>query len=373
MDRWYEKTEPHVRRPIRQHLKDLRHLLAIRLLAVMKNTKSGAKSHVDMTGLPDFWRGMTRVGAGHLCAAAAPDFVLNVADVGSVGGLHKRWRHYRPVLCGTRFDPREETSSGQPGVAGQDYISHCAIGAADGEATLYVTRRSTMTSTLRPDAAFLKRFLDKPEHTQIIAEEPLAVRALDDVAADAGFLVDVLKADIQGGELGVLQGAKRCLGADTLFVEVEVSFLRRYADQPLFADIQSHLDGFGFELIDLHRIKRYRHVNRAGVENVGLGHGQRAGRLAFADAHFLISEDEFARRLASCADDRQRANLVLKAILTLAVYGKPDLAARWFDLYRDLFSAAQCTDLELGFDAFRRRRYTMGRLHRVFDKWGGRI
>lgn len=52
----------------------------------------------------------------------------------------------------------------------------------------------------------------------------------------------------------------------------------------------------GFELIELHRLKRYRTRNALGIANVGLRGGQRAGRIAYGDAIFLRTEPDLMAR-----------------------------------------------------------------------------
>ena len=85
--------------------------------------------------------------------------------------------------------------------------------------------------------------------------EQVPIERLDALAKADGFVPDVLKIDVQGGELQVLAGAETSL-ASTLLAEVEVSYFTRYVGQPLFGDIANHMEARGFELIDLLGIKR---------------------------------------------------------------------------------------------------------------------
>lgn len=307
-----------------------------------------------------------------LVAAAGDRFTLVVADVGSLGGLHARWRPFRPVVAGALFDPREALVAGDRPVRGRDFICRTALGAGEDAARLFITRRPTMTSTLRPDPALMSRFLDKEAHTEIIGEQALRLRSLDAVTAEAGWCPDVLKVDIQGGELAVLRGAASCLKQGILLVETEVSFFERYLGQPLFRDIEAFLAGLGFEFIDFHRMKRYRHVNASRVTDHALGLGQRAGRLAFADAYFLLREDTAATRLAALGPDA-RADLVLKAVMILIAYGKADLAARWFDRFGEVLSPAARARIAATFRWIRRRRFGPDRWRRLLDYFGKRI
>jgi hypothetical protein len=111
-----------------------------------------------------------------------------------------------------------------------------------------------------------------------------------------------------------------------LLAEIEVSFFERYEGQPVFADIEAHMRARGFELIELSRVKRYRAANSLGIRNVGLGKGQRAGRIAYGDAIFLRREEDMLAQ----AEADEGAGL-LRTIVALLAYGKPDLAARLLD------------------------------------------
>ncbi len=301
-----------------------------------------------------------------LLAAAGADFALTVVDAGGAGGLHPRWRAFRPIVAGVLFDPREEASGSTKIERGRDAVLRAALGAADGAGTLHITRMGNMSSLLPPNAALLARFGKKPAHAEVIARESLRVRPLDDVAREFGFAADVVKADTQGAELEVLKGAAETLERSALFVEAEVSFLERYSGQPVFRDIEGFLASFGFELIDFHRLKRYRSANRSGIGNLGLGLGRRAGRIAYGDAFFLLKEDEAARRIERL-DPAARARFTLKSLIILAVYGKADLAARWFDVFGAHLDDARKSAAARYLKRLGSRRLTTGHLHHVAD------
>jgi FkbM family methyltransferase len=77
--------------------------------------------------------------------------------------------------------------------------------------------------------------------------------------------IHILKMDVQGGELLVLQGSKKMLengNIDMIFTEVE--FLEMYKNQPLMKDIESFLKPYGFTL---HKI--YNTANENGVPVAG--------------------------------------------------------------------------------------------------------
>ncbi|MCL5781985.1 MAG: FkbM family methyltransferase [Patescibacteria group bacterium] len=61
--------------------------------------------------------------------------------------------------------------------------------------------------------------------------------------------IDILKIDVQGGELLVLEGAKDKLkNGEVTLIYTEVEFSPLYVNQPLFNDIEKYLLEFGFKL-----------------------------------------------------------------------------------------------------------------------------
>lgn len=65
--------------------------------------------------------------------------------------------------------------------------------------------------------------------------------------------IDILKMDIQGGELAALSGASGLLNSQEIkIVYAEVYFVQQYESEPLFHDVSKFLYGFGFTLQDLY-------------------------------------------------------------------------------------------------------------------------
>ena len=299
--------------------------------------------------------------AGLLCNVPS-SLEIVVADVGSAGGLAKRWRPVERVVSPLLFEPR---AGGDLRTDGRARVFPVALGAAPGTARLNLTALGNMSSTLLPNRELLSRFRKKPQHAKVVGTTEIPVDTLDNIARAAGLAVDVLKVDTQGSELDVLTGAEESLSSSVLFAEVEVSFMERYHGQGLLSDVQQRLGRHGFELIDLYRIKRYRHANSAGIGNISLGGGQRAGRIAYADAWFFLNDEALQARVRRLDQGAQAA--VLKAVLILLVYGKPDMAARTFDILaqhiepdlRDRWSAA--------LRRLARASYGFQNLHHVVD------
>ena len=116
----------------------------------------------------------------------------------------------------------------------------------DGKAhTIHFCAASGLTSLLKPNLKLLDLLHGFPEWARIIKTEEVMTRRLDDVPEAAGF--DLLKIDIQGAELMVMQNAVASL-KNALFIQTEVEFLPLYVDQPLFSDVDLFLRQHGFIL-----------------------------------------------------------------------------------------------------------------------------
>ena len=64
-----------------------------------------------------------------------------------------------------------------------------------------------------------------------------------------------LKLDVQGAEIDVLAGAKRCL-SKTSFILLEASLLNYNSGAPLFAEVIDYLQKLNFVLFDICEMKR---------------------------------------------------------------------------------------------------------------------
>lgn len=126
-------------------------------------------------------------------------------------------------------------------------IVPCALGDANRLVEFNVTRNLVSSSRLKP-AEIKKKY------------HGLNVKVEDVIQVDMNRLdkhlphvesIDVLKLDIQGGELDALVGCGQLLGRIKL-IYVEVEFVSLYEGQPLFSDIDTFLREHGFKLYNLY-------------------------------------------------------------------------------------------------------------------------
>jgi len=110
--------------------------------------------------------------------------------------------------------------------------------------TLYVAaEESGMTSLLKPDSKVLRFFNGFELFGKILRSEEVSTRRLDDVAGVPK--IDLLKMDIQGSELSVLKNGIEKL-ADCVAIQLEVSFICLYENQPPFGEVDVWLRQQGF-------------------------------------------------------------------------------------------------------------------------------
>jgi FkbM family methyltransferase len=107
------------------------------------------------------------------------------------------------------------------------------------------------------------RYWEGPAET--VRRQQVHTVSLDKFSADRRLeTVDILKMDIQGGELRALEGAAGLLGRGAISViALEVLFKPLYKAQPLFWDVSDHLRSFGYGLhglFECHYHSRNPHV-----------------------------------------------------------------------------------------------------------------
>lgn len=155
---------------------------------------------------------------------------------------------YKPMLDAglchvTGFEPQQEALAELQRKKGphERYLPY-AVG--DGNThTLNICRASGMTSLFEPDPATLGLFEVLKPLGEVVRQVEVPTRKLNDVSEIEQL--DFLKIDIQGGELAVFKSGGGKL-AQTVAVQVEISFITLYKDQPGMGEIDIELRAQGF-------------------------------------------------------------------------------------------------------------------------------
>jgi FkbM family methyltransferase len=217
------------------------------------------------------------------------------------------------------FEPQPEAFARLQGRDPQreQYFPH-AIGSP-GQHQLRIYEGSGFASTYAIDETSIDFIANERwrDGTRLRETIDLELTALDDVPDLPAF--DLLKIDVQGGELAVFESGRRSLSS-ALCVIPEVSFFPLYDGAPSFADVHQELVAQGFALHKFMFQKSvHLHGSQSGEESV------RASRSQLVDGDAVYLRD--LRGLADFSSV-QVAKLVL---LATYVFDSPDLAVRGLD------------------------------------------
>jgi FkbM family methyltransferase len=208
---------------------------------------------------------------------------LSVVDAGALFGLQPELEPIAHRVDAVAFEPdanecaRLNERAQREGLR-QRFIP-VAIGGADEQRVLNVTRQPASSSLLEPNAQYFARFPNS-ERMDVVERVPVEVRDLDGVLAELGVAPEYLKLDVHGVESEVLRGlsAERC--HRLLGVHVEIAVAPHWVGQSSLGEIDSLIRERGLEL---YSIRRYS-SRRAGFDATRLAS---RGQLSFIEALYL--------------------------------------------------------------------------------------
>lgn len=125
-------------------------------------------------------------------------------------------------------------------------VVHRAALAAHGGTLAMKRMRSDPTSSTLTPSALARRY--QGARVDVVEELEVLALPLADAVAEP---IDVLKLDLQGGELAALRGLGGRL-AEVRLLLTEVEFAPLYDGQPLFSDVEQYLRKAGFRLFHLY-------------------------------------------------------------------------------------------------------------------------
>jgi FkbM family methyltransferase len=199
-----------------------------------------------------------------------------IMDVGAnKGDTALKYRAKFPkaeIFC---FEPFPDSVTALQQAVGSDKRTHVvpmAVTNESGHRTFYVNHAAATNSLLpRPESA--RRYYAQKAGPRGSIQVPATT--LDDyVAQHPSSAPQILKFDIQGGEMLALQGAQQLLHSGRVhLIYTEIFFVPHYEAAPLFHDIWSHLAQHGYSLFDIYNLHRARN-----------------GQIRFGDALFVSPE-----------------------------------------------------------------------------------
>jgi FkbM family methyltransferase len=156
------------------------------------------------------------------------------------------------------FEPDPESSAKAVAnvvAPGQFELVEAGLGKARGRAEFFRGSNSQTHSLLpRPDSGLRPYY---PEAASLAGGSYVDVVSLDDECEARGIeKLDLVKLDLQGGELSALAGAARLLASGAIRVLiVEAAFVTKYKDQPLLWEIWGYMHSTGYSLYSLEDVK----------------------------------------------------------------------------------------------------------------------
>jgi FkbM family methyltransferase len=208
---------------------------------------------------------------------------LSVVDAGALFGLQPELEPIAHRVDAVAFEPDADECSRLNDRAKREGLRQrfipVAVGGADEQRVLNVTRQPASSSLLEPNTEYFARF-PNAERMDVVERVPVEVRDLDGVLEELGVAPEYLKLDVHGVETEVLQGlsAERC--RRLLGVHVEVAIAPHWIGQSSLGEIDSLLRERGLEL---YSIRRYS-SRRMGFDATRLAS---RGQLSFIEALYL--------------------------------------------------------------------------------------
>ncbi len=169
-----------------------------------------------------------------------------IVDVGAnpIDGEPPYWNMLNAGLCKLiGFEPQASAFESLQKIKGnsQSYLPY-ALG--DGKShNLHVCKGTGLSSLLKPNPVTLNLFQDLAKLAEVVSIETVETKRLDDVEEISH--VDLLKIDVQGSELMVLQSGKQKL-SNAAMIQIEVSFVPLYENQPVYGEVDIELRNMGF-------------------------------------------------------------------------------------------------------------------------------
>ena len=250
-------------------------------------------------------RGVAAKRAKFLADMLAPERRTRVVDVGANPITPVPYKGLLSLgLCEVwGFEPQSDAFEELQKIKGpfETYLPY-AVGKG-GEGTLHLTKNGGLTSLLEPNEATYASIGHFRYGGQVLGKLPLATRSLDEMTELPPF--DLLKIDVQGGEVDVFTGAPRHL-AHAVAVISEVAAIPLYKDQPLLDAQMAALRAHGMHL---HKILFFKSLKFKNDDSAVLPEKTNRSQLCDGDAVFVRGvigregmETEQLKHLAILAD-----------------------------------------------------------------------
>jgi FkbM family methyltransferase len=221
--------------------------MASRFSSLIKKKLLGKNK--NLVSLDDSYDVIARLLKGH--------HVTGIIDAGASNGrISKRLLRKFPAAHIYAFEPNPFYIESLKQYAKEDSRFHpqlLALSDHEGNAVLHMTKSPQTTSLFAPGKRFKEIY---PKGSFVKSLEKVELVTIDEWAKRNGDpAIQLMKFDIQAGELKALHGAVRVLQSSTLLVYTEIWFNPLYNGGVLYGEIDSFFRKYGFVLYDMFKLK----------------------------------------------------------------------------------------------------------------------
>jgi Methyltransferase FkbM domain len=245
---------------------------------------------------------------GHFIKSILQDEKLVIADVGATGGPEVRWKKWENLCFFYTFDP--DVRAKPWSCPSKNYP--IGLWSHRCTQTLHLASYPPASSLFRPNQELISPFSARSA-MQEVGTRSIELDTLDHTLA--GRIVDFIKIDAEGAELEILKGAKETLCSKSLGLQLEALFCPIRHNVPIFADLDSFIRNFDFQLFQIQREHWIRKNNVSTFES--------APQLIWGNVLYLLSKKSFLKRLQKSPDPQ---HLFAKYILIVLAYNLYDYA-----------------------------------------------
>lgn len=201
------------------------------------------------------------------------------ANVGQVTTKYRRLFPRAEIYCFEPFEPLVAALRTRFAGDSQVHIVPLAVSNRVGSADFHLTGNRATNSLLPRELTARRYFPKQAQATGEVIETPTTT--LDAFCRERGIdRVDILKMDIQGGEMMALRGAAELLVNKSLkLIFTESALIRHYAGEALLYETAAFLAEYDFSLYDLYHLYRGRNGQLRYCEAIFVSPELRAGAL----------------------------------------------------------------------------------------------
>lgn len=196
---------------------------------------------------------------------------INFLDIGASDGPEAKWQPLFKYINYTAFEPNKVSFENIQSQLKDHFkelnLHNFALSDFNGEAPFFITDYIYCCSMLKPNERWLSRF-EFSDFFRIKDETTVTVKRLDGIDEIQKKTFDVIKIDVQGAEIKVMNGGE-CYFKNAFFVETESGFNENYIGEATFNQIASFMSQNNYLLFDInhnHRIKR-KNFNFGNLSN----------------------------------------------------------------------------------------------------------